>query len=274
MTVASYLRQKTAELTGAGIASARLDMLILLEDATGKDRSWLLAHPEHELDDTAIGLLDAKIGRRATHIPLAYIRQRTEFYGRTFYVDEHVLEPRPESETMISLLKDLALPAGATIIDVGTGSGALAITAALEIPNLTVLGTDIDPACLAVAKQNNERLGADVEFVETDLLGSKTGPLPAADVILANLPYVPDGWQINQAAMSEPRLAIFGGPDGMDLFRRMFAQIGRMKHKPAYILTESLPPHHGSLAQIAGGQAYVQHEEQDFIQLFRLSVTA
>lgn len=270
MTTDEYLRQGTVKLGDAGVASARLDVLILLEDATGKDRSWLLAHPEHQLDNRQADGLDKQLARRVQHEPLAYIRNRSEFYGRTFYVDHRVLEPRPESETMITLLKTLGLPDDAVIIDVGTGSGALAISAKLELPATRVYATDIDPDCLDVARRNADALSADITIIQGDLLAPAAGSddLPPAGVILANLPYVPDEWQINQAAMSEPRIAIFGGPDGMDLYRRMFSQMDALLHKPGYIITESLPPHHGVLKDIAATHGYRQHQAQDFIQVF------
>ncbi len=267
-TVGKVLVSGTAQLQDAGVGSARLDCLILLEDATGRDRAWLLAHPEYKLTSPLLQELEEKLKRREAHEPLAYIRCETEFYGREFYVDFRVLEPRPESETMIDLLKTLGLPQGSVIVDAGTGSGALAITAKLEFPSAKVIATDIDAGCLAVARRNAATLQADVRFLQADLLDIG---LKKIDVILANLPYVPDNFTINRAAMNEPRLAIFGGPDGLDVYRRMFGQImdmTDMAQKPAYILAESLPPQHGKLAGIAASAGYNQLQEQDFVQVF------
>ncbi len=262
-----WLTAKTRVLAGAGVPSARLDCLILLEDATDRDRSWLLAHPEYVLKDSLLSSLDVKVAQRAAHEPLAYIRQRTEFYGREFYVDARVLEPRPESETMIELLKTLTLPDRPVIVDVGTGSGALAVTIRLELPVTTVIGTDIDPECLVVAQRNAKSLQADIRFLQADLL-NVFGHEERIDAIVANLPYVPDSYTINQAAMNEPRLAIFGGPDGLDLYRRLFGQIRKSSLKPAYVLAESLPPQHAGLTEIAKESGYELLREQDFIQVF------
>lgn len=259
-----YLRRATEQLTQAGINSARLDCLILLEDATGKDRAWLLAHPEFVLPGHLIDELNNKITRRQQHIPLAYIRGRSEFFGRTFNVDERVLEPRPETETMVELLLGMPLSPQPVVVDVGTGSGALAITAKLELPQAAVYATDIDPGCLAVAERNAKDLHANVTWIQADLLGSGKLPTPA-DVILANLPYVPDDFHINLAASHEPRLAIFGGRDGLDLYRHLFDDL-----RSSYVLTEALPPHHKALAAIAALAGYRQVQEQDFIQVFRL----
>lgn len=270
MTIASWLAQATKKLETAGIGSARLDCLIMLEDELKKDRSWILAHPETVLQGSAMQDLNKKLARRKNNEPLSYIRGFTEFYGRKFIVNKDVLEPRPESETMIELLLDLDLPKAPIIADIGTGSGALAITARLELPRATVIATDIDPKCLIVAKQNAKNLKTDIKFLEGDLLQ----PLPkgcALTTILANLPYVPDSYTINEAAGNEPRIAIFGGPDGLDLYRKMFKQINSMANKPKYILTESLPPQHKKLQNIAALSGYRLLRGQDFIQIFSLA---
>src|ERR1700678_651148 len=105
--VDSWLNQASVRLEAAGIGTARLDCLILLEDVTNKDRSWLLAHPEHVLSPTQLKTLAGWLDRRTKHEPLAYIRHKTEFYGREFWIDERVLQPRPESESLIDELKQL-----------------------------------------------------------------------------------------------------------------------------------------------------------------------
>lgn len=269
MNVQSFLKQTTQQLSAADVSSARLDSLILLEDALGKDRSWILAHPEFELLDIILDELNKKVIQRKRHTPLAYIRGHSEFYGRTFYINEHVLEPRPETETMLSLLLDLPLGADPTIVDVGTGSGALAISAKLELPAATVAGIDIDPACLEVARRNATALQADISWCEGDILATSSALPPKIDVILANLPYVPDSLPINTAAKHEPRLAIFGGPDGLDLYRQMFDQLRTIK--ASYVLTEALYDQHADLATIAKAAGYELTKQQDLIQLHRLA---
>lgn len=282
-----WLKQSTNRLRKAGVGTARLDCLVLLEDETGKDRSWLLAHPEYELSNAQVASLGKKIEQRAKHIPLAYVRDKTEFYGREFYIDERVLEPRPESETMFELLKQLAessklkVPSKkepqrlrtrdfqlGTIIDIGTGSGALAITAKLEYPEAKVIATDIDRGCLEVAQRNATAHKADIEFFEGDLLQPLSTVNCQLSTVLANLPYVPTDYALNEAAMNEPRQAIFGGQDGLDLYRKFFKQLaGRAQ----YVLTESLPFQHQALAEIAQQNGYQPADSSDFIQLFRLN---
>lgn len=246
---------------------------MLLEDLLGKDRAHLLAHPEIELTGEQERVLNEQIERRSKHEPLAYIRGKTEFYGREFIVNAHTLEPRPETETMLDELKGLGFRErgqGVTLIDVGTGSGAIAISAKLELPNATVFATDISAESIAIAKRNAQKHQADITFNQGNLLDPLTlGPLPYT--LLCNLPYVPDEYDLNEAARNEPPLAIFGGADGLDLYRELFAQIDRQEHKPQHILTEALPFQHKDLALIAKSHGYTLAKTDDFIQLFKFS---
>lgn len=277
MKVEAFLNRATQKLQAVHVGSARLDTLILLEDTLHKDRSWVLAHPEVQLTTIQQTRLNKQIGRRAEHEPLAYIRGFTEFYGRRFKVNRRVLEPRPESETMIDLLKQIVLSqkpkasslatkgSRLTIADIGTGSGAIGITAALELHNHNVDLYDIDASALAVARHNCALHELHLRTVKRDLLRNSH---KAYDVILANLPYVPNNWQINKAAATEPKLAIFGGMDGLDVYRRLFEQLTHFSWRPKYILTESLPPQHQKLAQIAHSFGFKECLKDDFIQVF------
>ncbi len=272
MKVKAWLETSTQKLKKAGIATARLDTLVLLGDTLAADKSYVLAHLDLSLTLAQQKLLSSKLNQRLRHLPLAYVRGKTEFYGRDFLVNKDTLEPRPESETMIELLKSLGLAAKTLIVDVGTGSGALAITAKLELPKIKVIGTEISKPALTIAQKNAKKLDVDVKFLQGDLLQ----PLPTSyfqlpTTLLCNLPYVPDSHTINQAAMQEPKLAIFGGSDGLDLYRQLFDQITERPHKPKFILTESLPPQHQELAKIAQNHGYNLSKTADFIQLFTKS---
>jgi release factor glutamine methyltransferase len=280
-TIDTWLRCSTQSLQEAAIPTARLDALVLLCDETGQDKAWVLAHPEYVLQGSAVEKLHTKVTQRAQHVPLAYIRGKVEFYGREFAVNEHVLVPRPESEAMIELAKRVTSPpaeraglepacrAGrsrVTIFDIGTGSGALAITAKLEVPGARVTATDIDAKCLLIAQQNARKLGAKVEFVRGDLLEPLRDSIPARSaggletrdsIILANLPYVPAGYPVNKAASHEPASALFSGTDGLDHYRRLFAQAAELPHRPTYIITESLEQQHGELQTLAEAHGYM-----------------
>ena len=265
MTVRQWLDENTKILTAAGIGTARLDCLVLLEDCLNTNRTQLLAHPECKLSVEQIKWLDQRLAQRSGHIPLAYIRGKTEFYGREFIVDRHVLEPRPESETIIDLCKSAPLPERPRIADVGTGSGALGVTAKLELPHAQVDLLEIDKAALVVARKNVNKFRIQATCIQSDLLAQTA---VAYDVILANLPYVPDDFHINPAAEAEPRFAIFGGADGLNVYRRMFVQLAGFDWKPRYIFTESLAPQHDELAKIAASADFKLTKTDDFVQQF------
>lgn len=272
MKINEWLADATKKLETAGIGTARLDCLVLLADCLSKDKAFVLANQEIELSPAQLKMLDKQLARREMHYPLAYVRGKTEFYGREFVINHHVLEPRPESETMIDLLKEIfeqrAESREQIIIDVGTGSGALAITAKLELPQAEVIATDIDKNCLKVAGQNAQKYDVDITFLHGNLLApfSALSSLPSA--LLCNLPYVPDSYTLNEAAMNEPKIAIFGGEDGLDMYRRLFASLTHLM--PQFILTESLPFQHAELAKIAATQGYALKETRDFIQVFMI----
>jgi len=288
----------TADLLKAyGVETARLDALVLLSDVTGRNRAHLLAHPELEITAEQQNSLQKLLKRRLQHEPLAYIRGKVEFYGREFYINESVLTPRPESESIISLLKTCFpgwhpgkqgehLGWRMDIVDAGTGSGALAVTAKLEIPEATVTAIDIDEKCLEIAQKNANKHKVAIEFKQGNLLEPVLSaspypgtiePLPSDDrfsepsclIVLANLPYVPNDYQINQAALHEPKLAIFGGKDGLDLYRTMFAQLTKCDADEIFVITESLPFQHSELLNIATTHDYTQITKEGLVQVFR-----
>lgn len=276
MNLENWLRMSTIKLGDSGLATARLDSLILLEDVTQKDRSWLLAHTEERLEailtKAAIKKLDEQIEQRSAHLPLAYIRHSAPFYKRDFYVDRSVLTPRPESESMIELLKSFvkqsrnADTTSLRIADIGSGSGALGITASLEIPNTDVHFYDIDPMALSISKRNADHFHIQGEYYEQDL--RRSAPLHY-DVLLCNLPYVPDNYAVNTAASHEPKHALFGGADGLDLYRALFERVVSTNQDalPA-IITESLSFQHEGLQNIAFTNGYEIVSSDGLGQLF------
>jgi len=275
VTIQDFLLSTTKTFKAAGIASARLDGLILLEDATGKDRAWLLAHPEAAVDEIlqkqSLRELEEKVARRAAREPLAYIRGHSEFYGRKLAVSNATLIPRPESEDFLSILKTLDILPGAVIADIGAGSGCLGITTALEIAGSRVVLTDTDAGALSIARQNAQELDAKVDFVEGDLLQpllTSHFSLLYPTVLLANLPYVPDGLITSAEITHEPDLALFAGKDGLDLYRRFFEQVEALEHPPHHILTESLENQHKTMIELAQGTGYRLRKSENLVQAF------
>jgi release factor glutamine methyltransferase len=266
MTVAYWLKTATQYLQSKSIVTARLDCLVLLEDTAQIDRAKILAEPTTEISDGAVRHLQKLLNRRAQHEPLAYIRGHSEFYGRNFKVSSAVLVPRPESETMIELLKGLTdLPANPRIADIGSGSGALGITAALELPTAVVDLLEIDDGALQISQINVVLHTTSCTVIKSDLLAQSGHDY---DVLLCNLPYVPDEYEINRAARHEPKIALFAGADGLDLYRRLFLQIDSFNKKPLFVLCEALPEQHATLATLAAAHGYQLTTTDDFIQLF------
>ena len=259
-----------AKLAGAGVETARLDCLVLLEDTLNTDRAHLLAHPDLKLTTEQLHELNVAISKRETYQPLAYIRGHAAFYGRDFIVNSSVLVPRPESESMIDLLKSYANSHDInTVIDIGTGSGCLAITAKLELPDIHVTGTDVSATALKVAKSNARVHRVQVQWKSSDIReGLPHMPRTRPYVLLANLPYVPEDYAVNEAARHEPELALYAGTDGLDLYRDLFSAVDAVHTKPLAIITESLEMQHSALSELAVKHGYTLAEAEGLAQLF------
>lgn len=221
--------------------SAGLDAQVLLGEALGVDRASLLAHPERELTPEQAARFAAYADRAAQGEPIAYILGRRAFYDREFYVTPDVLIPRPETELLLEEALAWIKPRGsARVVDVGTGSGALAVTLAVHAPQVDVYAVDVSAAALTVARQNAETHGANVRFVQGDLLTPFLGGAGRFDLVMANLPYIPSG-DVPPLAVSryEPLLALDGGADGLVLIRRLIDQIPQVCTPGALILLET-----------------------------------
>jgi release factor glutamine methyltransferase len=217
-TVSDVLRDAERRLAAAGCDTPRLDAEVLLAFSLGCDRAALYTRPDVAFVD---GSFDALIARRAAREPVAYITGVREFRRLTLAVDQRVLIPRPESELLVEV--GLELDHGAAVVDVGTGSGAVALALKDERPDLAVVGIDVSEDALAVARSNAARLGLDVRFERGDLLAGYAGPV---DAVVANLPYIEEGAELQpEIARYEPREALFAGVDGLSLIRRLATQI-------------------------------------------------
>jgi release factor glutamine methyltransferase len=242
-TVGELLREAVARLRDSGSESALLDAELLLGHALHVDRASVLAHPEAQVGPAQLAAFEAAVTRRATGEPVAYIRGTKEFYGLAFMVDNRALIPRPETELLVELalerlrrlLLDTPRPQGTPplqVWDVGTGSGAVVISLAVTArrrgyaDDLRFLATDASPDALALATENAVGHGvADIiEFQATDLL-QRDGPAAGVELIVANLPYIPSAVvpQLPVAASFEPRSALDGGADGLEVIGRFVA---------------------------------------------------
>lgn len=232
--IRTLLHRSTRELADGGSPSPRLDAEVLLMNFLKTDRLQLFMHPERELTEEECAGYSRWIERRRRGEPVAYITGKKEFWSLLFEVSRHVLIPRPETECLIEeVLQCYGRDSGdLRIIDIGTGSGAIGIVLAGELPSALVTSTDISPGALEVARRNAGRHGVAgrMEFIEGDLFASAAGEF---DVIVSNPPYIPEGsYPLLPEGIRafEPREALVAGPDGVAFHRKIIGQgAGRLK---------------------------------------------
>jgi release factor glutamine methyltransferase len=238
-TVLKLLRWTADYFSGRSIDAPRLTAELLLADTLGLDRVGLYVNFERPLQADELAAFRARVKRRAAREPLAYILGHAEFWSLPLKVTPAVLIPRPDTE----LLVEAALPrlgAGSHILDIGTGSGALAIALAHECPQCRVTAIDVSPAALAVALENARmnRVAERIDLVQQDLARLPAGPF---DLIVANPPYIPSGelaTLMPEVRDFEPSLALDGGPDGLAAYRAIAAQAGTALAVGGWLLAE------------------------------------
>jgi release factor glutamine methyltransferase len=229
VTVLELLQNTAAYFAKKQVEHPRLNIEHLLADALGKKRIELYLEFDRPLSDRELEPLREKVRRRAEGEPLQHLLGHWDFFGRTFKTDDRALIPRPDTELLVEavLKKLLAREPNATrLVDVGTGSGVLAITFALEQPELEVVAADISNDALALAQENAERLGVSerIVFRRSDLLDQIDGSF---DWIVANLPYIPtaDIPGLQREVQFDPALALDGGEDGLAIVKRLIESI-------------------------------------------------
>ncbi len=245
-TVKTALEDSTRLLV-ARTDTPRMDAQLLLCATLRVSRSWLTAHGDAALQREQANQFFALCARRARGTPVAYLTGTAGFYGREFAVNDAVLIPRPETEHLIeTTLNYLREHSGGKtqILDVGTGSGAIAVTMAAEMPEIAVDGTDISDAALRIARRNAERHG--VERRCTFYCGNLTQPVRGKryDAVIANLPYVATDTlpTFPDPVSFEPLPALDGGHDGLDVYRRLLAAVGEVMSPRALLILEAAPP--------------------------------
>jgi release factor glutamine methyltransferase len=239
---------------GADPASAPLDADVLLSFALGVSKEALLAHPERTISTDEAARFDGLVARRHEGEPVAYLRGWKEFYGLRFRVDPRVLIPRPETETLVDEARRMVVGRAAVVVDVGTGSGAIACAIAVHEQLVRVIGVDLSVDALAVAESNALSLGvADrVELRAGDLLA----PIrEQVDVICANLPYLRDDALSElvgerTSLRFEPRRAVSAGADGLDVIRRAVADLARVLRPSGSAFFECDPPQALQIAEL------------------------
>ena len=276
MTIAGWLRDATNELADAMLPSPRLDAEVILAHTIRRPRTYLHAHADDELSLRNEDIANARVDLRKDRVPVAYIIGHREFYGRRFQVNPSVLIPRPESEELITLLKQL-LPTSAELgqiarkrlVDIGTGSGCLGITTKLEFPEMDVALTDISRHALGVAQKNARLLGADVETFVSDLL--QNYPY-SPDIILANLPYVDKSWDyLSPELASEPAEALYAEDGGLAIIKRCLDQTANRCKKGTLLLLEADPQQLDSIVAAAKPLKFKERLRSEYAVALELS---
>ena len=226
VTLAEAMNRAAEILSQCSITNARLDAEVLLSHISGKDRVWLITHNKDVLDSRRGRLFEDAIRRRSRREPLQYITGKQEFWGLDFFVTPDVLIPRPETELLVEAAVKIAKDAGhaATIVDLCTGSGCIAVSVAKELGDARIFATDTSARALAIARKNAQKHGVSgrIRFLEGDLYGplAELDLLGRVDVISANPPYIRSGdLPMLQAEVKdyEPEAALVAGPEGTEI---------------------------------------------------------
>lgn len=239
MKINEILLESTKTLSDVKIASARLDAELIISHILKKDRLWLIKNSKTIITKSQIAKIRLAIKKRLSHIPLAYILKYKEFYGVNFEVNSDVLIPRVETEGLVELAINL-LPPKARLLEIGTGSGAIAIALRINRPDIKLTVTDKSKLALKVSKKNAQKLlpKVEIDFVHSDMFENISSKY---DAIIANLPYVPKNIKnrLQKDIDYEPANAIFGGKNGLKYYSIFFEKINKHLNKKSLIFIES-----------------------------------
>lgn len=228
-TVESWLKKSVEKLRTAEIKSGKLDSELILARVLKVERTKLHANPQKKLSKTVVFHANNFLNKRVKRIPLAYIFREKDFFGRTFFVNENVLVPRPETETLIEITKKYAKNSD-KILDIGTGSGIIPITLKAELGDeIEVFASDISVQALAIANLNAQKiLSQNIELFESNLLEQiPAETLSKITIITANLPYVNRDWvdfEKNNELHHEPQIALYAQKNGLELIFKLIYQ--------------------------------------------------
>jgi release factor glutamine methyltransferase len=259
-TVLEVIRWTVARFTERDLATPRLDAELLVAHALGLPRVQLYVQYDRPLVPDELAAIRALIKRRQAGESVAYLVGKKEFWGLEFTVDARVLVPRPDTETLIEEARERLAGAAVEslrVADVGTGSGAIALTLAKLFPAASVFAVDVSPGALEVARSNGERLGLAVTFLEGDLAEPLAGKAPFS-LVVANLPYIPSGElaALPAEVRVEPSLALDGGPDGLALVRRLVADAPPLLGPGGVLALEIGAGQAAATAELLGGAGF------------------
>lgn len=275
LSIADFLAISTKTLSEAGIASARLDSELILAHILRRSREWLLAHDTDTLTQSQQQQARQLLLQRTQRQPIAYLTGRRDFYGHSFLVNEQVLVPRPESEVILAILDELAQDHHLrTVLDVGTGSGCLAISVKLAHSNLTVSACDVSESALLVARRNAARLlpsGQQIKFYQSNLLSDL--PVDSRfDLVVANLPYLSPGQDgLSPELAYEPATALYADDDGLSLIKQLITTAPAHLTPRGHLLLEMNTKQVETVASYATDYRYQVVKQEPFHLLMRLA---
>jgi release factor glutamine methyltransferase len=244
MTLKQWRNAAKKRLEAEGISSAGIDTDLLITHVLKKDKTFVVAHPDHTLSDAEVTAATALLDRRAQHEPIAYLLGTKEFFSLPFEATNDALIPRWETETLVQTALDWLedKPAGQTICDIGTGAGTIIVSLAHSAPQHTYLATELSPEALALAQKNAQLTTTPITFFEGNLaaplLHDYTGKI---NLFCANLPYIPTGRLVTldpTVTFYEPNIALEGGPTGLELYAQMLPQAKQLIASGALLLFE------------------------------------
>ncbi len=237
MTLADTLRDGERLLREHRVDVPELTARVLLADALGRDQAWLVAHAEDRIHPESEASYRQMVRSRCSGTPTQYIRGIQEFCELEFRVTPDVLIPRPETEHLVEAAIERIRP-GNRVVDIGTGSGAIAVALAKQVPDAAITASDISIAAVKVAADNARRLGVDVRFCIADL--GEAFRTRRFDIVVSNPPYVPlrDAGGLPKELRHEPSVALYGGEDGLRIFERLVEEVPRILMPEGWLLAE------------------------------------
>ena len=272
MTPRELIRTATVKLRAAGIPDPENDASLLLAHLTGRHALGLRLDTETEMDSASISAYDDLVDQRLNRIPLQYLLGEAPFCGRLFKVDPRVLIPRPETELLcewaLDILKGISSP---QVLDLCCGSGCIGLTIKAERPDAAVTLTDLSGDALNVTAVNADRLSLDVTIRQADLFDSLSGS--SFDLIVSNPPYIPSAecGSLQAEVLMEPVLALDGGPDGCDLYRRIIRSAGSFLAPGGKLLMELGIRESGIISPLLSGNGFAGIEiRKDFAGIDRM----
>lgn len=268
VSLSEAVARAAESLRRAGVSEPRRNAQMLMQHALGASMAQVLSRGKEELDAGLLAQFNGLVGRRTLREPLQYITGRAEFWSIEFYVDPRASIPRPETEHIIEeVLKDFPERGGRLrIVDVGTGSGILAVVLALEYPGAAIYAVDIEPGALEVARINAARQNVNgrIDFLRGDLLEpvmEALGP-GSVDIIVSNPPYVSERaatMLAPEVTAAEPRRAIVGGPTGLEIYARLLPQAGRLLASDGRLYMECGAGQEEAVEAVVDRQPSVRH---------------